>query len=85
MPARQPGRAPRTATGARLVEVPERDLVAERGAALGEAFAEYEALANDAWADYLIEARAAYSRWRERLDGATAEYGSTVERIRAQL
>jgi len=84
MPARLPGRAPRTATGARLVEVPERDPVAERGAALAEAFAGYEALADDAWRDYLAEARAAYARWRERLDGATAEYGSAVERIRAQ-
>jgi len=61
----------------------ERDRGAERIAALADAYARYEVEAESAWQDYRAESNAVWLRWRQRLDGATAEYASTVEAIRA--
>jgi len=83
MPAKRPHSQPRTQSGARLVEVAERDPVAERDAALAAVYADYNEIAEAAFADYIAEVRAAAGRWKTRLDGATAEYQSHVERIRA--
>ena len=81
---RQPGRAPRTGTGARLVDVPEVDPVEVRMGQLGEAKAAHDEAAEAAWQDYRAESAALWLRYQERLTGLAAEYGSAVDAIRGQ-
>lgn len=74
----------RTATGARLVDVPEVDPVAERGAALDELHAAYMEACAAADADRRDEVNAAWDRWRSTIDGHTSHYQSQVEHIRGK-
>jgi hypothetical protein len=74
----------RTRTGARLAPPPpEPDPIEERMAALDAAKATYEEAAEDAWNDYRARSAELWLAYRQRADGATADYQAHVEAIRA--